>query len=48
MLTPPTGITAYREITYDGGTSNTAVNVPSQQVVPLKGTSIFFVNGDLL
>jgi hypothetical protein len=42
MLTPPTGITGYRE------TSNTAVNVPSQQVVPLKGTGIFFANGDLL
>ena len=44
MLTPPTGITAYREVSYDA-TKNIIVNnttIPTQ--VPLKGAAIFFVN----
>jgi hypothetical protein len=45
VLTAPTGISAFREVSYDaiknsvGGGSN-----PSTQV-PLKGAAIFFVNG---
>jgi hypothetical protein len=39
VLTAPNGITAFREISYDG-----IKNIPTQ--VPLKGTAIFFVNGD--
>ena len=35
VLTPPTGITAFREISYDGIKNN----------LPLKGAAIFFVNG---
>jgi hypothetical protein len=43
-LTPPTGITAFREISYDGMKNSLgANNVPIQ--VPLKGAAIFFVNG---
>jgi hypothetical protein len=34
-LTPPTGITAFREVSYDAVKTN----------VPLKGAAIFFVNG---
>ncbi|MGB7954601.1 MAG: hypothetical protein WCF23_11530, partial [Candidatus Nitrosopolaris sp.] len=44
VLTPPTGITAYREVSYDA-TKNILVNnttIPTQ--VPLKGAAIFFVN----
>jgi hypothetical protein len=44
-LTPPTGVTAFHEISYDG-MKNVIVsnnNVPTQ--VPLKGAAIFFVNG---
>lgn len=45
-LTPPTGITAFREISYDG-MKNIIVsnnnNTPTQ--VPLKGAALFFVNG---
>jgi hypothetical protein len=41
VLTPPAGITAYREISYDG-IKNSAVNTQ----IPLKGTAIFFVNGN--
>jgi hypothetical protein len=43
VLTPPTGITAYREVIYDA-TKNIVVNntIPTQ--VPLKGAAIFFVN----
>ena len=43
-LTPPTGITAFREISYDGMKNVIANNnIPTQ--VPLKGAAIFFVNG---
>jgi hypothetical protein len=35
VLTPPTGITAFREVSYDAVKTN----------VPLKGAAIFFVNG---
>jgi hypothetical protein len=44
VLTAPTGITAFREISYDA-IKNIIVNnnIPTQ--VPLKGTAIFFVNG---
>jgi hypothetical protein len=38
-LTPPTGITSYREISYDGMKSGNGVQVP------LRGAAIFFVNG---
>ena len=43
VLTPPTGVTAYREVSYDA-TKNIIVNntIPTQ--VPLKGAAIFFVN----
>jgi hypothetical protein len=44
VLTPPTGITAYREVSYDA-TKNILVNsttIPTQ--VPLRGAAIFFVN----
>jgi hypothetical protein len=46
VLTPPAGITAYREISYNGIKNNTVSNnnVPTQ--IPLKGTAIFFVNGN--
>ena len=46
VLTPPTGITAYREVIYDA-TKNIIVNntIPTQ--VPLKGAAIFFVNSVL-
>jgi hypothetical protein len=44
VLTPPTGITAFREISYDGMKNSLGVNnIPTQ--VPLKGAAIFFVNG---
>jgi hypothetical protein len=46
VLTPPTGITAFREVSYDAmknsissGGSNVATSIP------LKGAAIFFVNG---
>jgi hypothetical protein len=35
LLTPPTGITAFREVSYDAMKAN----------IPLKGAAIFFVNG---
>jgi len=44
VLTPPTGITAYREVSYNA-TKNILVNnttIPTQ--VPLKGAAIYFVN----
>jgi hypothetical protein len=43
VFTPPTGITAYREVSYNA-TKNILVNgtIPTQ--VPLKGAAIFFVN----
>jgi hypothetical protein len=47
VLTPPAGITAYREISYNGIKNSTVSsnnNVPTQ--IPLKGTAIFFVNGN--
>jgi hypothetical protein len=43
-LTPPTGITAYHEISYNGMKNSVVNNVPV--LVPLKGTAIFFVKGD--
>jgi hypothetical protein len=46
-LTPPTGVTAFREISYDGMknviVNNNNNNTPTQ--VPLKGAALFFVNG---
>ncbi len=39
VLTPPSGITAFHEISYDAMKNN----VPTE--VPLKGEGIFFVNG---
>jgi hypothetical protein len=36
VLTPPTGITAFREVSYDAVKNNN---------IPLKGAAIFFVNG---
>jgi hypothetical protein len=43
-LTPPTGITVFREISYDGMKNFVSnKNIPTQ--VPLKGAAIFFVNG---
>ena len=39
VLTPPTGIAAFREISYDGMKSGNGVQVP------LRGAAIFFVNG---
>jgi hypothetical protein len=45
VLTPPTGIAAYREISYNGIKNSTVNNnIPAQ--IPLKGTAIFFVNGN--
>ncbi len=45
VLAPPAGITAYREISYNGIKNSTANNnIPTQ--IPLKGTAIFFVNGN--
>ncbi len=45
VLTPPAGITAYHEISYNGIKNNTVSNnIPAQ--IPLKGTAIFFVNGN--
>jgi hypothetical protein len=45
VLTPPAGITAYREISYNGIKNSTVSNnTPAQ--IPLKGTAIFFVNGN--
>ena len=44
VLTPPTGIAAYREISYNGIKNSTVNNIPTQ--IPLKGTAIFFVNGN--
>jgi hypothetical protein len=38
VLTPPTGITSYREISYDGMKSSNGVEVP------LRGAAVFFVN----
>jgi hypothetical protein len=38
VLTPPTGITAFREVSYDGIKNN-------NNNLPLKGAAIFFVNG---
>jgi hypothetical protein len=44
VLTPPLGITAFREVSYDAmKNSLDANNVPA--VVPLKGAAILFVNG---
>jgi len=43
VLTPPAGITAYREISYNGIKNSTVNNISTQ--IPLKGTAIFFVNG---
>jgi PsbP-like protein len=37
LLTPPNGITAFREISYDG--------IKTGNNIPLKGAAIFFVNG---
>lgn len=43
-IKPPTGVTAFREIGYDGMKNSLgAINIPTQ--VPLKGAAIFFVNG---
>jgi hypothetical protein len=39
VLTPPTGITAFREVSYDGMKSGNGVQVP------LRGAAIFFVSG---
>lgn len=49
VLTPPAGITAYREISYNGiknSIVNNNNNVPTPTQIPLKGTAIFFVNGN--
>jgi hypothetical protein len=43
-LTPPTGVAAYREISYNGIKNSIVNNISTQ--IPLKGTAIFFVNGD--
>ena len=40
----PTGIAAYREISYNGIKISTVNNIPTQ--IPLKRTAIFFVNGN--
>jgi hypothetical protein len=51
-LTPPNGVSAFREVSYDGLKSNNDVVATSgggsnsQASIPLKGTAIFFVNGD--
>jgi hypothetical protein len=43
-LTPPNGVTAFREISYDGMKNIISNNnIPTQ--VPLKGAAIFFVDG---
>jgi hypothetical protein len=39
VLTPPTGITSFREVSYDGMKSGNGVQVP------LRGAAIFFVSG---
>jgi hypothetical protein len=44
VLTPSARIAAYREISYNG-IKNSIVNNTSTQI-PLKGTAIFFVNGN--
>jgi PsbP-like protein len=41
ILTPPTSITSYREISYDGMKNNNGIQVP------LKGAAILFVNGGI-
>jgi hypothetical protein len=40
----PTDIVAYHEISYNGVKNSTVNNIPTQ--IPLKGTAIFFVNGN--
>ncbi len=44
VLTPRTGIAPYREISYNGIKNSAVNNIPTQ--IPLKGTAIFFVNGN--
>jgi hypothetical protein len=51
VLTPPNGVSAYHEVSYDGikgiDAAISAGGVDSSQAsIPLKGTAIFFVNGD--
>ena len=42
VLTPPNGITAFSEVSYDAVKNNNAIPTP----IPLKGAAIFFVNGN--
>jgi hypothetical protein len=44
VFTPPSGVTAYHEISYNGMKNGIINNAPV--LIPLKGTGIFFVNGN--
>jgi hypothetical protein len=46
VLTPPSGIASYREISYNGIKNSTVNSNNISTQIPLKGTAIFFVNGN--